>query len=150
MQLAGESPESISSYVFSALTSIIQEGHIMNTCPSWVLSILQLPIFPVATKHGTVEITTLSPNIFVPNSELLNPLFAGKVNLLNFGDNYVRDIIPLLKCSGVDLKYLSTYNDPETMAVKLLQPVRDEVIISRDLFRKKEELTRLIQCRVGI
>lgn len=136
---------SIPRYVFTALSSIVQEGHFRkhpNRNPPWILSILRLPIFPILTKHQTVEITTLSPDIFVPDSELLNEQFKGKVNLLYFGDRHVRDLLPVLRCSDVDLKYVSAYDDPTTMDLKVIEPVDVDIDISSRLWGRREALTR--------
>jgi len=55
-------------------------------------------IFPVTTSDGSQTIRTLSGSLFVPDSELL-PHFTRTVDILDFGRNYIWDILPLLRCS---------------------------------------------------
>jgi hypothetical protein len=137
--------KSIPQYLFTALSSIVQGGFVKenaNSSPPWVLSILRLPIFPILTEDGTVTITNLTADIFIPDSELLNERFKGKVKLLYFGDNHIRDILPIIRCSDVDLQYVSSYDDPTTMDVKIERPITGHVSISKILFDRREALTR--------
>lgn len=118
------------SYVFQALRSIARDTRISLTpraCPPWVRSILRLPIFPVKSAFGQSTLQALSPHVFVPDSEVLKECFQGKVNLLDFGENDVSEILPVLRCSDARLKYLSHYTSPSTMEVKILEPVSDEI-----------------------
>ena len=108
---------------------------------------MQLPIFPVVTAARTSEITYLSSSVFVLDSEFLNAFFKNKVDILDFGDNHIWDIIPVFRCSRVNLKYLSTYNDPTTINVKVLEPVTIDMHNLGILWKRRAELTR---CKANI
>jgi hypothetical protein len=141
----GEDGSSVASYVFQALSSIAQDTRISCapvTCPAWVRSILRLSIFPIRTSSGQCTLQALGPNIFIPDSEDLKESFQGKVNLLDFGDNYIWDVLPVLRCSEAALKYLSDYNDPSTMEVKILEPVTDDTDTLGEVWKRRLALTR--------
>lgn len=111
MQRANQDWQIITQYLFTALSSIVEGGFVSpaiqgSICPDWVKSIMRLTIFPVSTKFGGLKISTLSHDIFIPDSELLNERFKGKVNLLNFGDNHIWGIMPVLRCSEVDIIFI--------------------------------------------
>lgn len=140
-----EDQATVSSYIFQALGSIA--NHTCNslaqeTCPSWVRSILRLSIFPVRTSSGQLTLQSLGPDIFVPDSEVLNESFQGKVKLLDFGGNCLLDVLPVLRCSDAGLKYLSDYTDPTTMEVKILEPVSDDTYTMREIWTRRLALTR--------
>jgi hypothetical protein len=140
-----EDQATVSSYVFQALSSIANNTRnslAQETCPSWARSILRLSIFPVRTSSGQLTLQRLGPDIFVPDSKVLNESFLGKVNLLDFGENYVWDVLPLLRCSDAGLKYLSDYTDPTTMEVKILEPVSDDTLTLREIWTRRLALTR--------
>ena len=93
---------------------------------------LDLPIFPVTNRDGSNAIRNLSNTLFVPDNELLKPRFDGKVDMLDFGENHIWDIIPVLRYSEADLKYISAYNNPATMAIRIDPPVtRDHDCLGR-------------------
>ena len=94
------------------------------------------------TSSGQGTIRALGPDIFVPDSEVLNESFRGKVDLLDFGENYIWDIVPVLRCSGATLKYLSDYNDTSTMEVKILEPVTDDTHTLEGVWRRRLALTQ--------
>ena len=147
MQRANQDWQTITQYVFTALYSIVEGGFVSpanqgSICPDWVKPIVRLAIFPVRTKFGGIKISALSHDIFIPDSELLNERFKGKVNLLNFGDNHIWNIMPVLRCSEVDIKYLSDYNDPGTMEVKVLEPASINYPMMRTLWQRRVALTR--------
>ena len=136
---------SVTSYIFKALNSIVSHPCLCfprERCPGWLQSILCLSIYPVRACSGFTTIRNLGPDIFVPDSELLNESFRGKVTLLDFGKNYIWDIIPILRCSKVGLRYLSEYNDPTTMEVKILEPVDDYAMMLKEIWIRKHDLTR--------
>jgi hypothetical protein len=93
-------------------------------------------------KDSGVHITSLSSDVFVPDSELLNELFDKKVNLLYFQDNHIWDILPVLKCSDIDLKYISAYNDPKTMDIKVSKPVTDDENLEAVLQDRRHAMMR--------
>lgn len=141
MKTSPENWELIQQYVFIALESILP----MLTEPSypaWIWSILQLPIFPVTTSDGSQIIRTLSASIFVPDSELLNPHFTGKVDILDFGRNHVWDILPVLRSSTAQLKYLSDYNKSEDMEIRVIPPQEEDAKLTEIIRRKRSALTR--------
>ena len=110
----------LQSFVFKCLESTLS---LFSTspedCPTWLRAILRLPIFPVATRDGSKTIQHLGDTIFVPDSELLNPLFQGKVDILDFGENHIWDIIDILKCSKSGSRFISNYNNPTTMEIQI-------------------------------
>lgn len=134
---------SASSYVFQALSTIASDNEILShTCPAWVRSICCLSIFPVRTSSGQWIIRALGPDIFVPDSEVLNESFRGKVNLLDFGENHIWDIIPVLRCCGATLKYLSDYHNSSTMEVQILEPITDDIHTLVEVWKRRLALTR--------
>jgi len=106
------------------------------------LSILQLPIFPITCIDGSHTTQHLSEGIFVPDSQLLNPHFAGKVDLLDFGTNHIWDILPVLRLSKAGLKYLSNYDKAESMEVKVVGPTREDSELNDIIRAKRTALTR--------
>jgi len=134
----------IQQYVFTALESILPlvPKSIGSHCPPWIMSILQLPIFPVTTSDGCNTTRSLCSSIFVPDSELLKPHFQGKVDILDFGASHVWDILPVLRCSKVNLKYLSDYNSQETMQIRVIPPQHEDTKIAEIIRGKKTALTR--------
>lgn len=145
MQSTEANWEDIVQYIFTVLTTIAQDEDLSSgdqKGPPWVLSILKLPIFPVITKHGLRKITALGSQIFVPDSELLNEHFKRKVDLLDFGNHYIWDIIPVLRYSRAGLNYLSKYSNPDSMKVDVLEPVELDFKNLRDLWERRVALTR--------
>jgi hypothetical protein len=99
---------SASSYIFQALSSIVHEPGISFTpeaCPDWICAILRLPIFPVRDGDGHCTLQALGADIFVPNSDYLKDNFQGK--RLDFGEHPIGEILPVLRCSDITLKYAS-------------------------------------------
>ena len=146
--LTDNSPEQwkgLQQYVFEALRlSILPSLPEPENpqCPSWILSILQLPIFPITCIDGSHTTQHLSEGIFVPDSQLLNPHFAGKVDLLDFGTNHIWDILPVLRLSKAGLKYLSNYDKAESMEVKVVGPTREDSELNDIIRAKRTALTR--------
>jgi hypothetical protein len=134
----------IQQYVFKALESILPllPESTDSRCPPWITSILQLQIFPVTTPDVSNVIKSLCSSIFVPDSELLKPHFQGKVDILDFGTSHVWDILPVLHCSNVNLKYLSNYNSRETMEIRVRPPQHEDAKITEKIQNKKTALTR--------
>jgi hypothetical protein len=141
MKTATENWELIQQYVFKALESIFPMLP-ESANPSWIRSILQLTIFPVTTPDGSRAIQRLSENIFVPDSELLNAHFSGKVDILDFGKNHIWDILPVLRCSAARLKYLSDYNRSEEMEIRVVPPQEENTPLNEIIQGKKIALTR--------
>lgn len=145
MQASSEAWETIVEYVFTVLNEIAQEDSVQNcftTCPAWVAAILKLPIFPVTNKYGDKKITTLGAGGFVPDSEYLNEHFRGKVDVLDFGDHYIWDIIHVLKHSTAGLKYISEYRNSATMNVEVLEPVAIDTNTLNQIWKRRVALTR--------
>jgi len=145
MQSTEANWEDIVQYVFTVLATIAQHEDLSSgdkRGPSWVLSILELPIFPLITKHGAQKITALGSQIFVPDSELLNEHFKRKVDILDFGDHYIWDIIPVLRYSRAGLNYVSKYGNSDNMKVDVLEPVELDFKNLRDLWERRVALTR--------
>jgi len=144
MKKAPENWELIQQYVFNALESILPmlPESANPSHSSWIWSILQLPIFPVTTFDGSQTIRTLSGSIFVPDSQLLNPHFTGKVDILDFGRNHIWDILPVLQCSTAQLKYLSDYNKSEEMEIRVIPPQEKDAKLNEIIRGKKSALTR--------
>jgi hypothetical protein len=111
--------KSIQGFVFKAMESIPQPS---GRLPSWISAILDLSIFPVETRHGSESIQALGRNVFIPDSVLLNPRFKGKVDILDFGDNHVWDILPLLRYSQKGIQFISSHDDPKRMAIEIIGP----------------------------
>jgi hypothetical protein len=131
-------------YVFEALQSILpslpEPGN--PQCPSWISAILQLPIFPITSADGSNTIRRLSEGIFVPDSQLLNPHFADKVDILDFGTNHIWDILPVLHRSTVRIHYLSDYDKAEAMEVRVVTPTQEDWELSEIIRAKRNALTR--------
>jgi len=144
MKGSPENWELIQQYVFKALESIIPllPEPANPLCPPWVASILRLPIFPVTSPDGSNNIKRLCGSIFVPDSELLRPHFQGKVDMLDFGASHIWDILPVLRCSKVNLKYLSDYNNRDAMEIRVMPPEHEDVKITDIIRAKKTALTR--------
>jgi hypothetical protein len=124
-----------SSYVFQALSSIAHQPHDFFTseaCPEWVRAILRLPIFPIRTSDGQCTLQALGPDIFVPDSEDLKDNFQGNRKLLDFGENPIRNILSVLRCSEVALKYTSDYNEPSAMEVEIPEPATEPEMSSKE------------------
>jgi hypothetical protein len=120
-----EDQTSASSYIFHALSSIAHEPRISFTseaCPEWIRSILRLPIFPVRNSDGQCTLQALGADIFVPDSDDLKDNFQGK--RLDFGEHPLGEILPVLRCSDVTLKYTSE-QEPSTMEVERPAPVNE-------------------------
>jgi hypothetical protein len=104
-----EDQVSASSYIFQALSSIAHEPRISFTpeaCPEWIRAILRLPIFPVRdTSDGQCRLQTVGADILVPDSDYLKDNFQGKY--LDFGKHPLGEILPVLRCSDITLKYTS-------------------------------------------
>jgi hypothetical protein len=136
-----ENWEAIQRFVFQALSSLLPLlPTFSESIPSWIMSILRLKIFPVTTRNGNKTIQALNAEIFVPDSILLNQLFQGKVDLLDFGQNCVWDILPILRCSDVPMQYLSYYDDQKAM--RIIPPVAKDPRITAILVDKRVALTR--------
>jgi len=131
-------------YVFEALQSILPSlpEPEKPQCPSWISSILQLPIFPITSADGSNTIRRLSEGIFVPDSQLLNPHFADKVDILDFGTNHIWDILPVLHRSTVRIHYLSDYDKAEAMEVRVVTPTQEDSELSDIIRAKRNVLTR--------
>jgi len=145
MQASGETWETVVEYVFTILNEIAQEDFVQNcstTCPAWVAAILKLQIFPIRIKHGGNKLTTLGPGIFVPDSEYLNDQFRGKVDILDFGDHYIWDIVPVLRYSTAGLKYISEYRTSATVEVQVLEPVAIDRNTLNEIWKRRVALTR--------
>jgi len=141
--------ELLQGYVFEALQSILPSLPEPENpqCPSWISSILQLPIFPITSANGSNTIRPLSEGIFVPDSQLLNPHFAEKVDILDFGTNHIWDILPVLRRSTARIHYLSDYDKPEAMAVKVVPPTREDSDLGGIIRAKRSALTRFSHFR---
>lgn len=136
-----ENWKSIQNFVFKAMESILRVlPQLCERLPSWVSAILDLPIFPVATRHGSESVQALGRNVFVPDSVLLNPRFRGKVDLLDFGDNHVWDILPLLRHARNGIQFVSSYDDPKRMAIEIIEPA---VVDTDNLDRVKSRIGAL-------
>lgn len=134
---------SIVKYLVNALrtpSNIVREA--TRRCPTWIQSILHLPIFPVTAPNGDRILSRLHSDIFIPDSPRLNAKFKGKVKLLDFGDEYYWDILPLFKHSRVNLKWLSAYDNPETMDVRIIGPVDEDTESTDELNYKRGALMR--------
>src|SRR5438552_9998818 len=150
MKDKSEDWEFLQYFVFKCLESTLSFFCISTEgCPSWLRSILRLPIFPITTQIGSSTIQYLSETIFVPDSELLNPLFQNKVDILDFGENHIWDITTVLRCSVVGLKFISDYNKPETMAIRIGYPVIQDNDNMGKVQEKKDALTRYLSSGKG-
>jgi hypothetical protein len=105
-------------YIFRALEHIVH--HLpASSSPTkrWISDILKLKIYPITDPDGSNTLRYLSPNIFVPDSPLLNPLLQHKVYSLNFGGQYISSVIPLLRLMTPPLKFLSSYDNDRNVQI---------------------------------
>ena len=116
----------VARYVLKALKYLIPLVETPNADVSWVRSILKLPIFPVISKDGARKLTSLGPNVFVPDFGLLNSLFQKKVDCIDAPISDIWALKPVLKLSDLSQgNYVSSYNDPRTMNVRIVGTVAD-------------------------
>ena len=101
----------VSSYVFQGLLSIIKSGLLPSICdrPLWISSILRLPIFPVGNKDGLIKFCALKEGLHVPDSKEIYKLCNNTIEFLDFGNDLISEIVPLLRCIDVGLNYMSHY-----------------------------------------
>jgi len=144
MKESSENWRLIQQYVFEALESMLPmlPEPVNSSRSSWISAILQLPVFPVTASNDSKTIKSLSESIFVPDSELLNDHFKGKVDILDFGDNHIWDILRVLRWSTVQLKYLSDYNKTETMEMRVMPPEQEDAKLTDLIRSKRSALTR--------
>jgi len=131
-------------YLHKALVWIAREKtYISPSGPKdWLFVILGLPVYPVLTPSGKTRYSTLKSSIAVPDSQGLLEHLKGKIEILDFGDLPVQEILPILKYARDPPTFLSTYDVQDGLQVTPTEPVFLDVFHSRLVGMKRTALSR--------
>ena len=131
-------------YLHKALEWIAREKKYMSPSgpKDWLLKIFGLPVYPVRIRSGQARYSSLKSSIAVPDSQRLLGHLKGKIDILDFGDLPVQEILPILKCARDPPTFLSTYEVQEDLQVTAVDPVFLDVFHSRLVGMKRDALTR--------
>src|SRR5579859_7099162 len=121
--------EDLANYLFNALNSLMEylsSQSDSHRCPPWIQHFLRQKNFVIKQSNGEYRLGSLNARVFVADSSLLNPIFESKVDFLYFGDHDIVALLELLRSSDLKLRYLSSYDRPEDMNIKVIPPLSDD------------------------
>jgi hypothetical protein len=131
-------------YLYNALQFVVGENrYISATGPKeWLITILELPIFPVLDKSGAKRYSKLRASVAVPDSFLFLGALQGQLDLLDFGDLPLDILVPLLKCAPRPPTFLSEHESPGNVSMVLGEPVTLDNFHTRLVVRKMDALAQ--------
>lgn len=131
-------------YLYNALQFVVGESKYTSAAgpKEWLLTILELPIFPVLCKSGTTCYSKLAPSVAVPNSSVLLGALKDQLDVLDFGDLPLGTLVPLLRCAPHPPTFLSDYESPENVSMVLVDPTTPDNVHARLIVRKLDALAR--------
>jgi hypothetical protein len=130
--------------LYKALQFVVQENGFVSAAgpKDWLISILELPIFPVLDKSGRKRYSKLRASVTVPDSFLLLGALQNQLDLLDFGDLSLDFLVPLLKCAPHPPTFLSEHEKPENFSMVLVEPITPDTFHTRLIVRKLDALAQ--------
>lgn len=134
----------MAEYLFLAFSDLgtYLDNDSSQFCPPWLKHVLRQKVFVVKQSNGDHRLGDLKATVFVPDSPLLNPIFESKVDFLYFGEHDMGPLLQLLRHSDSGLRYLSSYDRPEDMNIKVVPPISDDREIRNILQTAQRALLR--------